>query len=634
MCRSRRRTHAYSFLFIALLSLFTCFQHAVAAQKSAAMHWIEDKSGSLTFEEVRDKDLSSEWNLALKPSPNFGFTESIYWLSLPFENDSDTSASMLLEMGFPLHDKIDVYLLDGKEVVKSFHTGDQVPFSQRPLDHRNFMFPQTVAPEQKLRAIVRVQSTDTMYFPVRVWESNDFLTMDQHHILVLGVFFGFLLIMMVYNLFLYFSTRDKNYLYYVWCTATIIHLQLTQKGLGFQFLWSDSILFNHLSVPMASFVTMVSGAFFILNFLELDEQHKKTIWVFKGLITLSLIGLIWTCSIFYTQTYLISYTSLLVISAVFGIIITLVVMGLLLKLSIKGSTTAQILSVAWLFLLIGTVLFALGRLGTPLPMMLTENAMLIGSSFEAVMISFALARHIKTERDARMAAQELALSNERETHKVQKSLLTLQERTTQQLEQEVKERTLKLETAMKKLTFANEKLDSLARLDSLTGLSNRRNFDQAFDIAWRETLQQRQPMSMMMADIDHFKKINDTYGHLFGDQCLMKVANILKKCVTNPSDLAARFGGEEFIIMLPDTDSKVATSIAELIRKNIEKLRMNYEGEQIKFTISIGVATIVPTRVINSSDLNERADQALYLAKEEGRNRVVAADGESALTPS
>jgi len=634
MCRSRRRTHAYSFLFIALLSLFTCFQHAVAAQKSAAMHWIEDKSGSLTFEEVRDKDLSTQWNLALKPSPNFGFTESIYWLSLPFENDSDISASMLLEMGFPLHDKIDVYLLDGKEVVKSFHTGDQVPFSQRPLDHRNFMFPQTVAPEQKLRAIVRVQSTDTMYFPVRVWESNDFLTMDQHHILVLGVFFGFLLIMMVYNLFLYFSTRDKNYLYYVWCTATIIHLQLTQKGLGFQFLWSDSILFNHLSVPMASFITMVSGAFFILNFLELDEQHKKTIWVFKGLITLSLIGLIWTCSIFYTQTYLISYTSLLVISAVFGIIITLVVMGLLLKLSIKGSTTAQILSVAWLFLLIGTVLFALGRLGTPLPMMLTENAMLIGSSFEAVMISFALARHIKTERDARMAAQELALSNERETHKVQKSLLKLQERTTQQLEQEVKERTLKLETAMKKLTFANEKLDSLARLDSLTGLSNRRNFDQAFDIAWRETLQQRQPMSMMMADIDHFKKINDTYGHLFGDQCLMKVANILKKCVTNPSDLAARFGGEEFIIMLPDTDSKVATSIAELIRKNIEKLRMNYEGEQIKFTISIGVATIVPTRVINSSDLNERADQALYLAKEEGRNRVVAADGESALTPS
>ena len=634
MCRSRRRTHAYSFLFIALLSLFTCFQHAVAAQKSAAMHWIEDKSGSLTFEEVRDKDLSSEWNLALKPSPNFGFTESIYWLSLPFENDSDISASMLLEMGFPLHDKIDVYLLDGKEVVKSFHTGDQVTFAQRPMEHRNFIFPQTVAPEQKLRAIVRVDSLDTMYFPVRVWESNDFLTMDQHHVLVLGLFFGFLLIMMVYNLFLYLSTRDKNYLYYVWCTAAIIFFQLTQKGLGFQFIWSDSILFNHLAVPMATFVSMVTGTYFILNFLELSKQNRKIILVFKGLITVSTMGLAWTALIFYTQTYLISYTNILIISAVMGIITTIVVMAVLLKLSLKGNVTAQILSVAWLFLLLGSVLFALGRLGVPMPMMLSENAMLIGSSFEAVMISFALARHIKTERDARMAAQELALSNERETHKVQKSLLTLQERTTQQLEQEVKERTLKLETAMKKLTFANEKLDSLARLDSLTGLSNRRNFDQAFDLAWRETLQQRQPMSMMMADIDHFKKINDTYGHLFGDQCLMKVANILKKCVTNPSDLAARFGGEEFIIMLPDTDSKVATSIAELIRKNIEKLRMNYEDEQIKFTISIGVATIMPTRVINSSDLNERADQALYLAKEAGRNRVVAADGESALTPS
>lgn len=634
MCGSRGRTHAYSLLLTILLSVLACFQPAAAAQKTAPMHWIEDKSGLLTFEEVRDRDLSTQWTLAVKPSPNFGFTDSVYWLSLPFENESDISASMLLEIGFPLHDKIDVYLLDGKELIKSFHTGDQVPFAQRPLDHRNFIFPQTVAPEQKLRAIVRVDSLDTMYFPVRVWESNDFLTMDQHHVLVLGLFFGFLLIMMVYNLFLYLSTRDKNYLYYVWCTAAIIFFQLTQKGLGFQFFWSSSIIFNHLAVPMATFVTMVTGAFFILNFLELDQQYRRTILVFKGLITTSLICLIWTGLIFYTQTYLIPYTSILIISAVMAIITTVVVMVVLLNLSFKGNITAQILSVAWLFLLMGSVLFALGRLGVPMPMMLSENAMLIGSSFEAVMISFALARHIKTERDARMAAQELALSNERETHKVQKSLLKLQERTTQQLEQEVKERTQKLETAMKKLTFANEKLDSLARLDSLTGLSNRRNFDQAFDLAWRETLLQHQPISMMMADIDHFKKINDTYGHLFGDQCLMKVANILKKCVTNPSDLAARFGGEEFIIMLPNTDSKTAASIAELIRKNIEKLRMNHEGEQIKFTISIGVATIVPTRIINSSDLNERADQALYLAKEAGRNRVVAADGESVLTPS
>ena len=614
-------------LLILLLGLSGCFEQNLGADKPWEMHWIEDKSGAMTFDEIREKDLSSQWNVTSDNNLNLGFTHSTVWVSLPFDNINEIPTSTLLEVAFPLHDSIDVYLLDGAEVVKSFHTGDQTPFASRPVEHRNFLFPYTLTPHETLRALVRVKTTDTMYLPMKVWESNEFFAQDQNQILLLGLFFGFLTIMMTYNLLLYFSTRHQRYLFYVLYTASIIYLQLSQKGMGYQYFWAENQLFNHLSVPLANYVVMASSLLFILNFLDLDQrQNAKTIKTFKSLIGLSLLGFVSIAVIITSKNYIVSYQTLLMSTVVLGMASTVIVMGVLLRLSLQRNHSAQLLFMAWISLFVGILLFALGRVGLPMPMWLSENAMLMGSTFEAALISFALARHIKQERDARMLAQQSALNNERETREAQNSLLALEKKTTEQLEQEVKERTQKLEKAMQSLTAANHKLDNLARLDSLTGLSNRWNFDQKFDVAWYDNKKQQQPMSLLMADIDHFKKINDTYGHLFGDQCLMQVAKILKQCVKHPDNLAARFGGEEFIIMLPKTDAKKAELVAERIRHNIEKLRLVYEGKQIHFTISIGVATVIPSGDTCGAALNESADQALYQAKEGGRNRVESID--------
>jgi len=615
-------------LLVLMVALTGCFQDKSVTNKSSDLYWIEDKSGALTLNDIRKKDLSTQWTKAERSNPNFGFTKSAFWLSLPIENKEFTQTPMLLEIAFPLHDSIDVFFLDGGEVVSRFQSGDLLPFSERPLNHRNFLFPLTVPPKRKLQAILRVQSTDTMYIPIAVWESNEFFTRDQQEVLFLGLFFGFLSIMLIYNLLLYTSTRQKSYLYYSLCTASIIYMQLTQKNLGFQYFWPESMFFNCMSVPISSFITISASSLFMLKLLDLDEkQYSKTVASFKAFIYLGLFGLALGLIALITESTIIPYLAFIIASAGIGGVATIVVMGMLVNLSLKGNRSAQILSVAWFSLLVGSLLFVLGRVGVPLPMMLAENAMLIGATFEAALISFALARHIKDEREARILAQELALNNEREAHEAQNSLLKLQEKTTQQLEEEVKERTQKLEVAMKSLTIANHKLDSLSRLDSLTGLSNRRNFDQEFNEEWLVCSQQEQPMSLLMADIDHFKNINDTYGHIFGDQCLIKVAEILKSCVYQPKHLAARFGGEEFIIMLPNTDAKAAGLIAELIRFEIEKLRLSFQGQQVFFTISIGVSTIIPSANTCFIDLNENADKGLYLAKEGGRNRVVVSDG-------
>ena len=129
-----------------------------------------------------------------------------------------------------------------------------------------------------------------------------------------------------------------------------------------------------------------------------------------------------------------------------------------------------------------------------------------------------------------------------------------------------------------------------------------------------------------MADIDYFKKINDTYGHLVGDECLIQVAKVMKHCARDTDCLIARFGGEEFILLLPGSDNRTAIAFAERIRKSTEQLSIFHEGESICFTISLGIATTVPTAETKCIELITNADQSLYLAKEGGRNRVETLD--------
>ena len=596
-----------------IFALSGCIGAANDNKKPMPLHWIEDQSNELTFEEVNNKDVLTQWNQAENHQPSFGFTDSTYWFNTSIKNTRIEPTPILLEVALPLHDSIDVYLLKGEELVSTYHSGDKSYFFNRPLNHRNFLFPQLLQPNEELKAVIRVNSTDAMYVPIKIWESNEFFAKDQHEVLFLGLAFGCLLIMLAYNLFLYLLTKNVSYFYYVCYAASIMYLQLSQKGIGYQYLWSDFPFFNQVSTAISAYLAVLMGVTFIWKFLELEyKAAANSIFIFKCIFWVSLVGTVSHTAMLAFGTLVAPFSQLIVIAATFGSVSALVILVLLVQLSRQGSTTARIILVSWLFLLGGSVFFVLGRLGFPVPMVLSENAMLIGSTIEAALISFALARQIKIEREARRKAQD--------------SLVILQEKTTQQLEQKVRERTTKLEIAMDNLTVANNKLDNLSRIDSLTGLANRRDFDERFNETWGLCSSLEEPISLLMADIDNFKSINDTYGHLFGDQCLIKVADVLRHCVSNPNHLAARFGGEEFIIMMHSTDEDVASVIAENIRQGIEALEFSCQGESVKFTISIGLSCVTPTKDSNFVDLNERADQALYAAKENGRNQVVVAD--------
>ena len=180
----------------------------------------------------------------------------------------------------------------------------------------------------------------------------------------------------------------------------------------------------------------------------------------------------------------------------------------------------------------------------------------------------------------------------------------------------------------RKLDDANQELTRLSSLDGLTGISNRRQFDETLLREWRRLGRQSRPLSMLLCDVDYFKQFNDGYGHQVGDECLKAVARTLKDTLRRPADLVARYGGEEFAVILPDTEITGALQVAEAMRSAVEGLSITHsysKGGNV-VTISIGVASTTPSRTgSDSSVLLKRADDALYQAKQAGRNRIAAA---------
>lgn len=181
------------------------------------------------------------------------------------------------------------------------------------------------------------------------------------------------------------------------------------------------------------------------------------------------------------------------------------------------------------------------------------------------------------------------------------------------------------------LKQANERLIQQSMQDGLTGIANRRMFDTYIAQELSRAQRTQEPISLILADVDHFKKYNDTYGHLQGDQCLQKVAQTLRRHVRRQTDLVARYGGEEFVIVLPNTDNAGAMAIAEILRKSVAALAISHEADSKSdvVTMSLGAATLVPDPLKpgdQQEQLLELADQALYLAKNNGRNQARSAE--------
>jgi diguanylate cyclase (GGDEF)-like protein len=182
------------------------------------------------------------------------------------------------------------------------------------------------------------------------------------------------------------------------------------------------------------------------------------------------------------------------------------------------------------------------------------------------------------------------------------------------------------------LKLQSDLLRTMALMDGLTGVANRRKFDEDLSADWRQCFREQKPLSLILADVDFFKRYNDRYGHQAGDGCLRAVAQALAETVRRPYDLLARYGGEEFACVLPNTDLSGAVEIATRMQAGVRALDIEHSASDVDrvVTISLGVATLTPSGDLDFQALIEAADKQLYEAKSAGRGRVCS----SSMAPS
>jgi len=291
------------------------------------------------------------------------------------------------------------------------------------------------------------------------------------------------------------------------------------------------------------------------------------------------------------------------VTAFLGLIATLVGFTLtIMEWSRSQSREIMMFLSAWIMLMFGFVLYIGQKFGWLPVNNLTEHAIELGAIIEVLLLALGLAERINVERKQRMATQQ--------------EMLELQIRANEELDQKVRERTEELE-------LLNGQLQLASVTDSLTQVRNRRYFDKKLPTEYRRSFREKNWISLLMMDIDHFKQFNDTHGHQAGDKVLQEVAKAVEQVVKRPSDAVSRYGGEEFAILLPNTDTEGAALVAERVRSCVEDLEIEWQGEILKVTTSIGLAGCIPASRDEFELLTKQADNYLYVAKEQGRNCVI-----------
>ncbi|MFT3859411.1 MAG: 7TM diverse intracellular signaling domain-containing protein [Aquabacterium sp.] len=554
---------------------------------------LEDASGRMQLADVmRAAASSSGWTTPHRDAPSFGYSRSAFWLRADLQHVQMRDATWLIGLRYPLLDYVDVYIVHADGRIDAHASGDRRAFATRDIADRNFYFHTTLASHERAQLYVRIQSQGSLQAPLLITTPQAQAGVALTERLLFGVYAGAMLAMLCYNLMLAVSLRDRTYLHYVLYVALFGMTQCAVSGLAFEHLWPQAPHWGNLASVILMGLSGWSLVLFCRDFLDLrshwptaDRLMSCLQWLFLLVVPASLVmPYAWPVKI-ATFTTLISPLLLLVMTV------------MLLR---RGVQRARYFLAAFGVLMMGVVLMSLHLFGLVQGSLLTEYGLQIGSLLETILLSFALAHRLK-------------LAQDENAH--------LQRRHAAELEARVQARTLDLHETMRQLTEANERLQELTEQDALTGLKNRMFLSHHLGEIWRHAQRWGEPLAALMIDIDHFKRVNDEHGHLVGDEALRQIALVLQKIVQRPGDEAVRYGGEEFLVLLPNTHLAGAAHVAENIRRQVEALALSADGKAVPLTVSVGVACVHATAEGQPQALINAADQLLYQAKQQGRNR-------------
>lgn len=561
------------------------------------------------IEAVTDLD-PQRWTPNQSESLSLGYGKSAYWFRVAVKNPTDEAIMPLMEIAYPVLDRIEVFINPESSSAEPLVLGDKLPFHARPIQHRNFVVPLTLAAGEQTWVYLRVETTSSMQVPLILWEQNNFLAAEQARSIFQGFYYGIILVMVLYNLFVFMAVKERSFLHYVGYITAMPLFLASLHGVAFQYLWPQATWWNDQAITVFLNLALVFGGTFSIRFINVSPTNHPFLnrWAVGVVVAAAVLAF---AGLMVPYKYLILPTILLAFIACSTMLVLSIVRW------VQQDPAARYYTFAWVFMLFGGMVLALSKF-TVLPRnLLTENATQVGSALGVILLSIALADRLEREKKRVFETQQRLIREERKARMAQEKSLQVQREANTQLEERVQQRTQDLE-------HLNEQLLELSATDALTRLKNRGHFDRIFQSAVVRAYRYEEPLSLLVLDIDHFKKFNDTYGHLVGDDCLKMVSQCIQKFITRSQDLAARYGGEEFVVLLPDTPMNGALRVAERIRMEIEKTAFPVSGDVLHLTVSVGVCSLSPTKADATKDIFKWADQALYEAKGQGRNRVVA----------
>ena len=523
--------------------------------------WMEvmsEKGLPLTLDEARDQLRRGAFARGHEEVLKFGIGVRPVWLRLVVDNIRQQTAERRLQIETSWLDRIDLYLVHDGEMILHKTAGDGDAASQHPLPGLGYVFDLPLPPGQN-EIFLRVETPDPLLLPVRLLDTVQIVALQRQYDYGYGLLYGFLLALIAYNAMLYIGLRERSYLDYALYLGSFVLLNLCYTGHAYIWLWPANTAVQQYAIPLMMVIVGCLGLRFADGFLNLRRIAPG---IHRLVRWVSVLGLLLLLLIIARG----QQDDAVHFAFVFVLMFSIIMVWLGIIAIRQGQVSGRYFLAAALVAMAGFTTTALavwfGIAYSPL----AYHAAGWGVVAEGILLALALAYRMRQYQSARLHAERLA------------------------------------------------------RTDPLTSLSNRRAFLEYAGPVWSSARRSQRPLAVMMVDIDHFKSINDTHGHVMGDRVLQAVSRTLTE-VCRGGDITARWGGEEFVILLPETSAAQAAQLAERLRVKIASLRLGSQRKPISLSASFGIAERIDQHD-NLERLIHEADEWLYRAKTSGRNRV------------
>lgn len=557
---------------------------------------LEDADAQATLDQVRAAN--ERFRPVRSMYPNYRFSASAFWFHMRVENRRDQPAALFLNVKHSTLDELTLYVLGRGDRRETSRSGDRIPARDRPFQSTSLVLPFHLDAGESANLYLHVRAdAAVMLIPLELIDQDALLDFMMRQRLIHGAILALFASLFVYNLLVFALLKEVTYLYYVMYLLTAYLGIISLDGFGAAVFFPNSTWFGNEGILVFSGSSFTLILLFTRSFLRTWEHSR---------IDAAIKSLIWFGAFIAVSPWVLAIRVAYQLDMLMLFTFPWVCLVVGVEAWRAGKAEARFFVLGQAASWIGLLLFGLMSTDVlPYSDWLFEGisfGIVFGIVADAFLLTLALADRIRILQKAKWDAENLARKN--------------LEARGEELERMVLQRTTELDSARRRAEI-------LATTDSLTGTFNRRGLLERAERDIQIAIRHDRPLSVVILDVDNFKHVNDAYGHAEGDRVLQAVVASVRKTLRN-TDLFGRIGGEEFLLVLPDTPGDSAIQVAERIRSAIAA-EVSAGTPPRPITASFGVAWVSERRD-DLDRLQSTADAALYRAKNNGRNRVEAAE--------